>query len=106
MKHKNDAIYIEHMLVCIQKINEYTEGSKEKFFNSTHVQDAVVRNLQVLAESSQRIPDELKNTQSDIPWRDISGFRNILVQDYLGIDCKTETWRRPRDQQVVVVRSQ
>ncbi len=89
MNCKDDTVYLEHMLVCIQKINEYTEGSKEKFFNSTLVQDAVIRNLQVLAESSQRISDKLKSTQGDIPWREISGFRNILVHDYLGIDCET-----------------
>jgi len=60
MSSKNNAIYIEHMLACIEKINRYTEGSKEKFFDSPLVQDAVIRNLQVLAESSQRVSDDLK----------------------------------------------
>lgn len=85
-KRKDDVIYIEHMLTCIKRINEYTEGSKEKFFASPLVQDGVVRNLQVLAESSQQISEELKNIHTDVAWRDISGFRNILVHDYLGVD--------------------
>ncbi|MBF0282133.1 MAG: DUF86 domain-containing protein [Zetaproteobacteria bacterium] len=89
MSGKNDSIYVDHMLMCIQKINEYTEESKEKFLESPMVQDAVIRNLQVLAESSQRISDDLKRSHADIAWRDISGFRNILVHDYLGIDCDT-----------------
>jgi len=84
MSSKNNAIYIEHMLICIEKINSYTEGSKEKFFDSPLVQDAVIRNLQVLAESSQRVSDDLKRLHEDVAWRDISGFRNILVHDYLG----------------------
>jgi len=89
MSAKDDSVYVDHMLMCIQKINEYTEGSKEKFFVSPLVQDAVIRNLQVLAESSQRISDDMKLLHEDVAWRDISGFRNILVHDYLGIDCET-----------------
>jgi uncharacterized protein with HEPN domain len=49
--------------------------------------DAVVRNLQILAESTQKISSEIKAKYQQVPWRDISGFRNILVHDYLeGID--------------------
>ena len=53
------------------------------------VQDAVVRNLQTLSESSRRLSDEVKNTQSHIDWRAITGFRNILVHDYMGLDLET-----------------
>lgn len=82
---KDNAIYVEHMLDSILRIGEYIE-SKELFYGSRLVQDAVVRNLQVMAESSQRLSDEIKKKYPDIPWNDISGFRNILVHDYLGID--------------------
>jgi len=73
------------MLDSILRINEYVE-CKEQFYDSQLVQDAVVRNLQVMAESSQRLSDEIKGDFPNIPWNDISGFRNILVHDYLGID--------------------
>ena len=73
------------MLECIYRIEEYVE-SKEHFYSSILVQDAVVRNLQVMSESSQRLPEEMKSTYPVIPWRKISGFRNILVHDYLGLD--------------------
>jgi uncharacterized protein with HEPN domain len=49
----------------------------------------VVRNLQTLSESSQRLSDEVKNTQSHIDWRAITGFRNVLVHDYMGLDLET-----------------
>lgn len=45
---KDNAIYIEHMLDSILRIDEYVE-SKELFYDSRLVQDAVVRNLQVMA---------------------------------------------------------
>ncbi len=85
MSQKDDSVYIEHMRDCIHRIDEYVE-SKEVFYDSHLVQDAVVRNLQVMAESSQRLPEEIKHKYSEISWDDISGFRNVLVHDYLGID--------------------
>lgn len=52
------------------------------------MQDAVLRNLQVLAESSRKIPETLKAQYPEVDWRGIAGFRNILVHDYLGIDLE------------------
>ena len=46
--------------------------------------DATLRNLQTLSEATQALPDELKARFPAIPWRQISGFRNILVHNYLG----------------------
>jgi len=85
MSVKDNTIYIEHMLECIQRIDEYIE-SKDQFYSSRLVQDAVIRNLQVMSESSQCLADEVKQTYVDVPWKEISGFRNILVHDYLGVD--------------------
>ena len=50
------------------------------------VQDAVIRNLQTLAESSQRLSTDIKVTEPRIPWRELAGFRNVIVHGYLGID--------------------
>jgi len=86
MSIKGDAVYVEHILDCIDRVEEYVEEGKESFFASSLIQDAVVRNLQVLSESSQRIADSIKEQYPLIPWREISGFRNILVHDYLGLD--------------------
>lgn len=85
MNSKDNSVYVDHMLDCILRIDEYVE-SKEQFYSSRLVQDAVVRNLQVMSESSQRLGDEVKQLYPDIPWKQISGFRNILVHDYLGVD--------------------
>ena len=85
MSTKDNSIYIEHMLDCIHRISEYVEN-KEQFYDSTLVQDAVVRNLQTMAESSKRLAISIKNVHQDIPWNNIAGFRNILVHDYLGVD--------------------
>ena len=85
MNEKNDQVYIGHMLDSILQIYEYVED-KEQFYQSRLVQDAVIRNLQVMAESSQRLSSVIKQQYPEIPWKNISGFRNILVHDYLGVD--------------------
>jgi len=85
---KEDRVYFEHFLLCIEKIEDYTKMDKSLYMESTIIQDAVVRNLQVLAESTQRISDKVKTNYPDTEWQAISGFRNILVHDYLGLDLK------------------
>lgn len=77
---------LEHMSDCLGRILEYTNGERSRFEASRLVQDAVIRNLQTLAESSQRLSSEIKGTQPQIPWRELSGFRNVIVHGYLGVD--------------------
>ena len=81
-----DKVNLARMLECAGRIDEYVGGDEARFRASRLIQDAVVRNLQTLAESSQRLTDASKASEPDVPWRAISGFRNILVQDYLAID--------------------
>ncbi len=52
------------------------------------IQDGVIRNLQTLAESSQRLSDRIKERYSAVDWKGLSGFRNVLVYDYLGVDIE------------------
>lgn len=81
-----DLAYLTHMIECINRVFEYCEGGESSFRQSHLIQDAVIRNLQTLAESSQRLSESTKAIASDVPWRAISGFRNIIVLDYLGVD--------------------
>ena len=81
-----DPVYVVHMLECIERVLEYCEGGEASFRQSRLIQDAVIRNLQTMAESSQRLSDSTKAIASEVPWRAISGFRNIIVHDYLGVD--------------------
>ena len=52
---KDERVYLRHILRCIQRIEEYTLEGRDAFFASALVQDAVIRNLQTLAESSRRL---------------------------------------------------
>lgn len=54
----------------------------------TKTSDAVLRNLQTLAESTQRLSEARKAAHPQIEWRAIAAFRNILAHDYLGINLE------------------
>jgi uncharacterized protein with HEPN domain len=85
---KDDRLYIHHVLNCISRIQRYCEEGKAAFFESDIIQDAVLRNLQTLAESTQRISDRRKSGHPEVDWRAVAGFRNVLVHDYLGINLE------------------
>lgn len=83
---ESDRVLLDHIRECIDRIQDYTGGDRSAFLASRLVQDAVARNLQTLAESTQRLGDSVKATEPAIPWRAISGFRNVLTHGYLGLD--------------------
>ena len=86
---KDDRLYLIHILESIERVEEYTSEGLEQFLADRKTQDAVLRNLQILAESTQRISTELKMAHPEIDWRGVSGFRNVLVHDYLGVNLIT-----------------
>ena len=76
--------YAWHILDAIAKIRRIQ--SRGDLIRNEILYDAALRNLQTLAEATQ----QLKANCSAIPWREIIGFRNILVHNYLGeIDPQT-----------------
>jgi uncharacterized protein with HEPN domain len=85
---KDDAVYLKHILESIRRIEENTRDGREKFLQTHALQDAVLRNLQTLSESTQRLSGALKAKRPEIEWKRIAAFRNILVHDYLGIDME------------------
>ncbi len=74
--------YALHILDAIERIRHIQ--ARGDLTRDQVLYDAALRNLQTLSEATQQLPDTLKAEQPDVPWREISGFRNILVHNYLG----------------------
>jgi uncharacterized protein with HEPN domain len=83
---KDDRTYLLHIQECIVRIEEDVRDGRAVFEASHMIQDAVIRNLQVLAESGKRLSEGLKSTHPKINWAGITGFRNLLVHDYFSVD--------------------
>jgi len=83
-------LLIEDILECIDKITNYVEDmSCEDFEKDSKTVDAVVRNLEIIGEASNHIPEEIKEKHESIDWRGIIGLRNRVAHVYFGIDLLT-----------------
>ena len=80
--------YARHILDAIAKVRRIE--ARGDLTQDDVLYDAVIRNLQTLSEATQMLPKDLTDARPEIPWREISLFRNILAHNYLGsIDPKT-----------------
>ena len=84
---KDDLAFIEHILLCIDKIQEYTKNLTTQDFNNNElIQDAVIRNIEIIGEATKKISKDLKSQYQEIPWKEMSGMRDKLIHDYFGVD--------------------
>jgi len=86
---KDNALYLIHVRECLEKINSYLPDNKKNFLESPMVQDAILRNLEIMGESIKKLPQEWKDTQPQIEWVKIGNFRNVLPHEYLWVDLDT-----------------
>jgi uncharacterized protein with HEPN domain len=91
--NKNDLAYIDHILDCIRKIQRFSKGlDLNKFSQDELAQDAIIRNIEVIGEASKKISADTKKVYSEIPWIEITGMRDKLIHDYLGVDTQV-VWK-------------
>lgn len=72
---------------AIQRVLSYTTGlSQDDFMHNEMVQDAVLRNLQIIGEATKLLSSGLRTRHPDVPWRDLAGLRDRIVHRYFGVD--------------------
>ncbi|AEK19776.1 MAG: DUF86 domain-containing protein [Methanococcus maripaludis] len=81
-------LYLNDMLSAIEKIDTYMENIKDylDFLENELVFDAVIKNLMIIGEAVKKLPSELTLKYSNIEWRNISGFRDVLIHSYFKIN--------------------
>jgi len=90
---KDPKIFLEHILQCIELIEEYVEGiTKKQFLESVQLQDSIIRRIEIMGEAVKNIPKQVKDRYPDIAWKEIGGMRDILIHEYFGVDLGL-TWK-------------
>ena len=90
---KNDHVYLEHILVSIRKIEDFLTGiTKFEFDRSVLIQDAVIRNIEIIGEATKKISKQFTQSHPEIPWQDMAGMRDKLIHDYLDVDLEV-VWK-------------
>ncbi len=88
---KKDKLYLVSILESIEKIEHYTNEGREAFRDSSMIQDAVIRNFEIMGEAAKKVSENIKQSYTEIPWKRVCGFRDVLIHDYLGVDI-TQVW--------------
>jgi len=87
MSDREWKFYLNDMIVFCNKVLEYTEACDRKGFEGNGmIYDATLRNLELIGEAATNIPDSIRCTAPEIPWRQIVAIRKRLIHGYLGID--------------------
>jgi len=85
---KDNRVYLLQILDLIEKIESYTHGGRDEFMASPMIQDAVIRNFEIIGEAVKQVSEQVKTEHPEIPWRNIAGFRDILIHRYMGVDLE------------------
>lgn len=88
---KDDRFYLTHIIECAERIEGYTRSGRDAFMQSEMIQDAVVRNFEIIGEATKQVSQDLKDSHPGVPWRRIAGFRDVLIHGYFTIDLN-EVW--------------
>jgi uncharacterized protein with HEPN domain len=83
---KGDQLYLRHILDAMARIESYIAVGRDVLMATTHWQDAVIRQLEIIGEATKRLSQELRSQHHESPWRRTAGLRDVLIHDYMGVD--------------------
>jgi uncharacterized protein with HEPN domain len=86
---KDGRVYLIHILDAIALIESYTKGKTAADFKKTKMlQDAVIRQIEIIGEAAKMVSAAAKAKDDSIPWKDIAGMRDKLIHGYFGVDIE------------------
>jgi uncharacterized protein with HEPN domain len=88
---KDDRLYLHHMLERCQRISRFIQPGRAVFLESEELQDAVIRNIEVIGEAAKRVSVDARGRLGSLDWKAICGMRDVLIHDYIGVDLD-EVW--------------
>ena len=88
---KDDRLYLHHMLERCHRIIRFIGPGRAAFMASEELQDAVIRNVEVIGEAAKRVSSEARGCLASLDWKSICGMRDVLIHDYIGVDLE-EVW--------------
>lgn len=84
---RGDKVYLQNILECINKINSYTQGSsRAEFLEKDLIQDAVIRNIEIIGEATKNLSKIIRTDNPEVPWKSMAGMRDKVIHNYLGVD--------------------
>ena len=89
--------YLNDIMTAIADTAEFIQGmSYETFTADKKTSNAVIRCLEVIGEAAKHIPPSFRKKYPDLPWTKMTGMRDVLIHDYMGVDLKA-VWKVARE---------
>ena len=87
MSKRDISLFINDIEESINAIFEYIKDEDfDSFIEDRKTYSAVIREFEIIGEAVKHLPKEITDKYSNIEWRDIKDFRNMLIHEYFGVD--------------------
>jgi len=87
-----DDTYLVDILESAKIALDYVfDKDWDAFYEILQVQDAVVRRIEIIGEAARRISLETRDKYPQIPWREMTSMRNLVIHEYDVVDIK-QVW--------------
>ncbi len=88
-KQRDDKLYIDDILDSIYAIEIYIKNiDYDAFINNRMLYSATIRELEIIGEATGKISQDTRDKYSDIDYRTVKDFRNVLAHEYFGVDME------------------
>jgi len=89
MSRRSSPLLVEDIWEAVEKIERYVSGmDHDAFVADEKTIDSVVRNLEIIGEAANRLPQNFRRQYPEINWPQIIGLRHRIVHDYFNIDIE------------------
>lgn len=85
---KDDRPYLADILQALHRVEEVRRRGAEAFRADWVLQDAAIRNFEIVGEAVKRVSPALQAAHPEIPWADLAGFRDVLIHQYFRVDLE------------------
>jgi len=82
---KSELPYLGHIADSIAAIESYVAGGRDVFMKERLVQDAVIRNFEIIGEAASRLSPAVRD-RPGLVWGKVIAFRNRLIHGYWSVD--------------------
>jgi uncharacterized protein with HEPN domain len=97
MKSRHDRLYLYDIIECCERAADYIHGvSEEDYQLNLMLQDALVRNIEVVGEAVRNLSQEVKDAYPQIAWSQIARMRDKIAHHYFRINLDV-VWKTATD---------
>lgn len=95
--------YLRDMLENAEKALFFVQGiDYDGFYKDDKAVYAVIRALEIIGEAARQIPEDIRQSNPEIQWREIAAMRNKLTHEYFGVNTKV-IWRTVQEDLPIII---